>query len=199
LCDAKGRSRVAGEAWDDFFPKEAARRLASPYALFSGNRDTIDLFHFHRSTDVQPLLRIPEKPSGAGLLPGKTSAANMHDVTDSTRVHRTACGWRTTKPGEEYRMAENSGAKAGPFIPRKKFTRWRQTPFRSKGYLELLAHYDAELEQTDGPIAVVGCKTRTELRLEQKGKLLMVRLLLDEFGTVDGANRAIGDFKASHS
>ena len=83
--------------------------------------------------------------------------------------------------------------------PRRNFKRWKEKPFRTKNYVEFLAHYDAELKQTDGPIAVVRCKTGTELPLEQRGKLLMVKLLLDEFGTVDEANKAIGDCKASRS
>jgi len=87
----------------------------------------------------------------------------------------------------------------GHFVPRRHFTHEREKPFRSKHYLELLAHYDAELVQVDGPIMVARCKTGIELPLEQKGKLQMVTLLLDEFGTVDGANEAIGNYKASHS
>ena len=75
----------------------------------------------------------------------------------------------------------------------------RERPSRSKNYLDFLAHYDAELVQIDGPIMVARCKTGIELPLEQKGKLQMVALLLDEFGTIDGANEAIGNYKASHS
>lgn len=75
----------------------------------------------------------------------------------------------------------------------------REKPFRSKNYLEFLAHYDAELVQVDGPIMVARCKTGIELPLEQKGKRQMVTALLDEFGTIDGANEAIGNYKASHS
>ena len=87
----------------------------------------------------------------------------------------------------------------GQFVPRRSFTRWKEKSFRTKDYLEFLAHYDAELKQTNGPIAVVKCKTGAELPLEQKGKLQMVKLLLEEFGTIDGANKAIGSYKASHS
>lgn len=98
-------------------------------------------------------------------------------------------------------MEDSTRLKAfnGQFVPRRSFARWKEKPFRTKDYLELLAHYDAELKQTDGPIAVVRCKTGTELPLEHKSKLLMVKLLLDEFGTVDGANEAIGSYAASHS
>jgi hypothetical protein len=46
---------------------------------------------------------------------------------------------------------------------------------------------------------VVRCKTGTELPLEQKGKLQMVNALIDEFATIDGTNKAIGSYKASHS
>jgi hypothetical protein len=88
---------------------------------------------------------------------------------------------------------------SGQFVPRKNFTRWKEKPFRTKNYLEFLAHYDAELMQTGGPIMVVRSKTGTELPLEQKGKLLMVKLLLDEFGSVDEANKAIESHKAPHS
>ena len=87
----------------------------------------------------------------------------------------------------------------GQFFPRRKFIREQEKPFRTKNYLEFLAHYDAELVQTDGPIMVVRCKTGAELPLEQKGKLQMVKLLLDEFTTVDGTNKAIDSYKTSHS
>jgi hypothetical protein len=87
----------------------------------------------------------------------------------------------------------------GQFVPRKNFIRWKEKPFRTKNYLEFLAHYDAELVQTAGPIMVVRCKTGTELPLEQKAKLLMVKLLLDEFGSVDETNKAIENHKTSHS
>jgi hypothetical protein len=98
-------------------------------------------------------------------------------------------------------MESGTGAKSsnGHFVPRRHFAREKEKPFRSKNYLDFLAHYDAELVQIDGPIMVARCKTGIELPLEQKGKLQMVTLLLDEFGTVDGANKAIGNYKASHS
>jgi hypothetical protein len=77
--------------------------------------------------------------------------------------------------------------------------RGKEKPSRTRNYLEFLAHYDAELVQTDGPIMVVRCKIGTELPLEQKGKLHMVKMLLDEFGSVDGTNKAIEEYKVSHS
>ncbi len=87
----------------------------------------------------------------------------------------------------------------GQFLPRRTSIREKEKPFRTKNYLEFLVHYDAGLVQIDGPIMVVRCKTGIELPLEQKGKLQMVKALLDEFATVDGTNEAIGNYKASHS
>jgi len=75
----------------------------------------------------------------------------------------------------------------------------KEKPSRTKSYLEFLVHYDAELVQINGPIMVVKCKTGAELPLEQKGKLQMVKALLDEFATVDGTNKAIENYKVSHS
>ena len=77
--------------------------------------------------------------------------------------------------------------------------REKEKPSRAKHYLEFLAHYDAELVQIDGPIKVVRCKIGSELPLEQKGKLQMIRLLLDEFATIDGINKAIENYKGGHS
>ena len=98
-------------------------------------------------------------------------------------------------------MENGTGVKPfnGHFGPRRHSLRQKEKPFRSKNYLEFLAHYDAELVQVDRSIMVARCKTGIELPLEQKGKLQMVALLLDEFGTVDGANEAIGNYRASHS
>jgi hypothetical protein len=87
----------------------------------------------------------------------------------------------------------------GQFVPRAHFTPERERPSRSKDYLDFLAHYDAELVQIDGLIMVARCKTGIELPLEQKGKRHMVTFLLDEFGAADGADEAIGNYKASHS
>lgn len=70
---------------------------------------------------------------------------------------------------------------------------------KKKSYLDLLAHYDVELVQTDGPIRVVRCKTGTELCLEPKVKLQMLKLLLSEFGTLGGTNKAIQNYRAAHS
>jgi hypothetical protein len=98
-------------------------------------------------------------------------------------------------------MENNAGARNfnGHSAQSRRFARAKEKPFRSESYLDFLAHYDAELVQIDGPIMVARCKTGIELPLEQKGKHQMVTLLLDEFGTVDGANKAIGNYKASHS
>ena len=98
-------------------------------------------------------------------------------------------------------MEDRTSLKAfdGQFAPRRSFTREKEDHLHAKSYLDFLAHYDAELVRTNGPIAVVRRKTGTELPLEQKGKLLMLKLLLDEFGTVDGVNKAVGNYKASHS
>jgi hypothetical protein len=86
----------------------------------------------------------------------------------------------------------------GRFLPRRTFMRAKEKPSHTKNYLEFLVHYDAELVQIDGPIMVVKCKTGAELPLEQKGKLQMVKALLDEFVTVDGTNKAIKNYKVSH-
>ena len=98
-------------------------------------------------------------------------------------------------------MENSTGVKPfnGQFFPRRSFVRGKEKPFRTKNYLEFLAHYDAELVQIDGLTTVARCKTGIELPLEQKGKRQMVTLLLDEFRTIAGANEAIGNYKASHS
>ncbi len=98
-------------------------------------------------------------------------------------------------------MENSTGIRSsnGHFVPRAHFKPEKERPSRSKNYLDFLAHYDAELVQTDGSIMVARCKTGTELPLEQRGKLHMVTFLLDEFGTVDGTNEAIANYKASHS
>ena len=98
-------------------------------------------------------------------------------------------------------MENSTGAKSfnGQFVQSRRFIRTKEKPVRSKNYLDFLAHYDAELVQIDGPIVVARRETGIELHLEQKGKLQMVALLLEEFGTVDGANKAIGTYKALHS
>jgi hypothetical protein len=83
------------------------------------------------------------------------------------------------------------------FAPRRSFARWKEKPFRTKDYLDLLVHYDAELRQTGVMVTIVGRATGEELRLEQRGKSQMVKLLLDEFGTVDGANKAIERYGSS--
>jgi hypothetical protein len=97
-------------------------------------------------------------------------------------------------------MENSTGEKTfnGQFLRRRPSVRVKEKSFRTKNYLEFLAHYDAELVQIDGLVMVVRCKTGTELPLEQKGKLQMVNALIDEFATVDGTNKAIGNYKISH-
>jgi hypothetical protein len=97
-------------------------------------------------------------------------------------------------------MENSTGVKTfnGQFLRRRPSVRVKEKSFRTKNYLEFLAHYDAELVQIDGLVMVVRCKTGTELPLEQKGKLQMVNALIDEFATVDGTNKAIGNYKISH-
>jgi hypothetical protein len=98
-------------------------------------------------------------------------------------------------------MENSTGVKTfnEQFLPRRTSIRVKEKPFRTKNYLEFLVHYDAELVQIGGPIMVVKRKTGAELPLEQKGKLQMVNALIDEFATVDGTNKAIENYKASHS
>jgi len=97
-------------------------------------------------------------------------------------------------------MDDSTSAKTfnGQFSRRRTFVRAKEKSSRAKNYLEFLVHYDAELVQIDGPIMVVKRKTGAELPLEQKGKLQMVKALLDEFVTVDGTNKAIKNYKVSH-
>jgi len=83
-------------------------------------------------------------------------------------------------------------------VPKRSFMSWKEKPYRTKDYLDFLAHYDAELRPTNGSITVVRRKNGAELPLEQKGKSLMVKLLMDEFGTIDAANKAIGGYRTSH-
>lgn len=92
----------------------------------------------------------------------------------------------------------NGKTSNGQFVRRRNFMREKEK-FRTQHYLEILAHYDAELMQISGPVLIVKCKTGAELPLEQKAKLHMVKMLLDEFGTVDGTNKAVKDYKASQS
>jgi hypothetical protein len=98
-------------------------------------------------------------------------------------------------------MPNGTNAKlfSSQFIPRRSFAREKEEHLHAKPYLDFLAHYDVELVQTNGPIAVVRCDTGIELPLEPKGKLHMLKLLLSEFGTLDRANKAIRSYKASHS
>jgi hypothetical protein len=98
-------------------------------------------------------------------------------------------------------MANSSSAKDlnSRFIPRRSFTREKEEHLNAKDYLDFLAHYDAQLVQTGGPIMIIRCKTGAELPLEPKGRLQMLKLLLGEYGTLDLANKAIQKYKASHS
>lgn len=97
--------------------------------------------------------------------------------------------------GDGTRMKATNGA----FVPRRTFARLKGKPFRTNHYVEMLAHYDAELRQAGGPIMVVRRQAGTELPLEHKGKLIMVRRLLDEFTTIDAVNQAIADCKSTQA
>jgi hypothetical protein len=96
-------------------------------------------------------------------------------------------------------MESVTGTKTAEGEPARRgsFARWKEKPARTNGYLDFLAHYDAELMRINGTVTVVRHATGAELPLEQKGKLIMVKLLLDEFGTVDGINKAIEDYRDS--
>lgn len=98
-------------------------------------------------------------------------------------------------------MVNSAGVKAfhSQFVPRRAFGRKKEEHVHAKAYLDLLAHYDVELVQTDGPITLVKCKTGIQLPLEPKGKLKMLTLLLGEFVTLDETNKAIQNYKISHS
>lgn len=87
----------------------------------------------------------------------------------------------------------------GRFAPKKGLTSWKEKPSRTVRYVEFLAHFDAELRTTGGPVAIVRRRTGIELPLEEKGRLSMVRLLLEEFGTVDAVNNAVGNYLNAHS
>ena len=68
-----------------------------------------------------------------------------------------------------------------------------------KQYLDLLVHYDAKLVKSGQPALVVTQKTGAELPLDRKGMLLMVKLLLSEFGSVEAVNRRLDRYRASHA
>ena len=68
-----------------------------------------------------------------------------------------------------------------------------------KQYLDLLVHYDARLVKGGQSALVVTQKTGIELPLDLKGRLLMVKLLLSEFGSVEAVNRRIERYRASHA
>ena len=85
------------------------------------------------------------------------------------------------------------------FVRKGTFTREKEEHLQAKPYLDLLAHFNAELIQTGASVTIVKHDTGDELPLEQRGKLQMVQLLLREFGTVDGVNAAIGKYRALHT
>lgn len=68
-----------------------------------------------------------------------------------------------------------------------------------KQYLDLLVHYDAKLVKSGQSALVVTEKTGAELPLDHKGRLLVVKLLLSEFGSVEVVNRKIERYRASHA
>jgi len=66
-------------------------------------------------------------------------------------------------------------------------------------YLELLAHYGARLVASGKSARVVTQKTGAELPLDRRGRLLMVKLLLDEFGSAEAVNQRVERYRASYS
>jgi hypothetical protein len=68
-----------------------------------------------------------------------------------------------------------------------------------KQYLDLLVHYDAKLVKSGLSALVVTQKTGAELPLDREGRLLMVKLLLDECGSVEAVNERVQRYRASHS
>jgi hypothetical protein len=77
------------------------------------------------------------------------------------------------------------------------FTLDKEKPFATKNYLEILAHYDAELIQGNGPVLLVRSSTRKELPFEEKARQMMVRQLLEEFGTIDYTNEVLKTYRTS--
>lgn len=63
-------------------------------------------------------------------------------------------------------------------------------------YLDLLSHYKARLIRADGAIKIVTGKTGAPLPFEKKAERLMIRQLLEEFGTIDGTNQAVKGYKS---
>ena len=98
-------------------------------------------------------------------------------------------------------MEDSNNRKTSPFhfLHKGSYTREKEEHLETKPYLDFLAHYDAELVQTNGSVAVVKRGVGTELPLERRGKQVMVQRLLHEFGTVDGTNAAISRYRESHS
>jgi hypothetical protein len=105
------------------------------------------------------------------------------------------------KAGKDCHMENDTGEKSAKFQPIRRggFQREKEEHLDAKPYLDFLAHYGAELVQIDRTIAIVRARTGTELPLEHKGKLQMLKVLLDEFVTVSGTNAAIVGYKTSHS
>jgi hypothetical protein len=174
--------------------QQAAERSAyiARYALFCGNRGIIDIFCvFLKSHPGLGVLSVsPSQKKG--------TIDRLQRAIPHTGRGYDANKWTLAK-GVPY-MENSTSVKTfnDQFLPRRTFIREKEKSFRTKNYLEVLIHYDAELVQTDGPIMVVRRKTGTELPLGQTGKLQMVKALLDEFATVDGTNEAIGNYKVSH-
>jgi hypothetical protein len=97
-------------------------------------------------------------------------------------------------------MEHGTGEKTSSFqsVRRGGFMHTKQEHLPAKPYLDILVHYDAELVQVNGTIGIVRRATGIELPLEQRGKLQLLKILLDEFVTVDEVNAAISKYKASH-
>ncbi len=70
---------------------------------------------------------------------------------------------------------------------------------RVNRYLELLIHYDANLTRIGNSITITECKTGVELPMDFKGRQGMVKLLLDELGTVEAVNKEMESYRAVHA
>jgi len=66
-------------------------------------------------------------------------------------------------------------------------------------YLELLIHYDANLTRIGNSVTITKCKTGVELPMDLKGRQGMVKLLLDELGTVEAVNKEMENYRAFHA
>jgi hypothetical protein len=98
-------------------------------------------------------------------------------------------------------MEDNTGETASNlhFVRKGSFRREKEDHLQAKPHLDFLAHYNAELIEINGTIAIVHRGTEDELPLEKRGKLQLLRVLVDEFVTVGAINAAIDRYKASHS